>query len=663
MFKYLLLGLAAVGSLAYAAPPPAQHFFESAQFKSAKLSPSGRYIALRAGDTKLRDMLVVLDTETLTSIGGASYSDNDIGDIRWVNDKRLVYNVIDTKVAPGDRNFAPGLYAIDRDGKGRRQLADHAWPKMSTGTLIQSRSEPWNTYLLAAEGAQDSEYIYVRRPIWNRTSYYVIDRTELVRLNTSTGQSTQVARPEEPQRWMLDHTGEPALMMSENEGKQTLHHRDPASREWRALATFPTYGRSPGGMSPVGFMDDKRLLVKTRVKSDKAALHIFDLASGKLDPQPLIALTDFDFSGSLVYAGKRLAGVHYLGDARATLWFDEEMKTAQAEVDQKLPGLTNTLTPPAHAETPWVLVASYSDRQPSVYSLYNSKTKALKVIGGAHPDIKPGEMGRQDLAKFKARDGMSIPAWLTLPAQGGKKLPMVVLVHGGPYVRGTEWGWQGDSQFLASRGYAVLEPEFRGTTGYGARHFFAGVKQWGLKMQDDIADSVKWAVEQGHADPDRVCIMGGSYGGYATLMGLVKDHDLYRCGIAYAAVTDIPLLFDSGNWMLSDMDEDYRKYGGPRLVGDLVKDAEQLVATSPLKQAARIKRPLLLAHGTDDRRVPLKHFTLLREAMEANKADAEYLVYNGEGHGWSVAETRVDFWTRVEKFLDKHIGAHAAANK
>jgi dipeptidyl aminopeptidase/acylaminoacyl peptidase len=335
------------------------------------------------------------------------------------------------------------------------------------------------------------------------------------------------------------------------------------------------------------------------------------------------------------------------------------MKAAQADVNKQLRGLVNIITPPTLPETPWMLVSSYSDRQPRYYSLYNSKTHELKGIGINHPAIKAAEMGRQDLVKFKARDGLMIPAWLTLPAKGGKNLPMVVLVHGGPYMRGTEWQWEPDSQFLASRGYAVLQPEFRGTTGYGVHHFTAGLKQWGLTMQDDIADSVKWAVSQGYADPNRVCIMGGSYGGYATLMGLVKDGDIYRCGIAYAAVTDIPLMFERGNWTISDMDDDYRQYGGPQRVGDLEKDAEQLVATSPLKQAARIKRPLLLVHGSDDRRVPAVHFTKMRSALEANKADAEFIEYMGEGHGWTTAEHRIDFWSRVEKFLDKHIGAGA----
>jgi dipeptidyl aminopeptidase/acylaminoacyl peptidase len=226
-------------------------------------------------------------------------------------------------------------------------------------------------------------------------------------------------------------------------------------------------------------------------------------------------------------------------------------------------------------------------------------------------------------------------------------------------MRGEAWGWDPEGQFLASRGYAVLEPEFRGSRGYGFKLFSAGLKQWGLKMQDDIADSVKWAVDKGIADPERVCIMGGSYGGYATLMGLVNDPGLYRCGVASAAVTDISLLYDSSMAVLSDTSPDYKAYGMPELVGDREKDAAQFEATSPLKQAARIKRPLLLAHGTDDVRVPFPHYIKMRSALQEAKANAEFVEYAGEGHAWSTLKTRLDFWGRVEKFLDKNIGQNA----
>jgi dipeptidyl aminopeptidase/acylaminoacyl peptidase len=179
-------------------------------------------------------------------------------------------------------------------------------------------------------------------------------------------------------------------------------------------------------------------------------------------------------------------------------------------------------------------------------------------------------------------------------------------------------------------------------------------------MQDDIADGVQWAVEKGYADPKRVCIAGASYGGYATLMGLVNDPDLYKCGIDWVGVTDIKLLY-TGHWLFtSDLPERWKKYGMPDLIGDLEKDAAQLKATSPLEQAARIRHPLLLAYGGADMRVPLVHGTKFRDAVKASNKDVEWIEYAEEGHGWALAKNRIDFWTRVEKFLDRNIGPNAA---
>ena len=651
MIKHFLLSLATVGGLAHAAPP-LQQFFEPAQFKNAVLSPSGRYVALRVGNSTMRDGMVIIDSESQATVGGARPSEYDIGDIRWVNDKRLVYSVYNMKRKSGEDYFAPGLYAVDRDGKNTRQLVSHDWTSINDKMV---HVEPWSTYLMNEEGAQDSDFIYMRRLEWKD---HFVERTDLVKLNTSTGQATLVNRPAAAKSWLLDQKGAPNVMVSSKEGMETVHYHDPASGTWRALGTFPAFDSGEGGVAPIGFVDEQQMLVKARLKGDKAALHTMDLSNGKVDPAPLVSLSDYDFSGEVVYSNKRLLGIHYLADARSSLWFDAGMKAAQADVDKKLAGTVNLITPPAAPEVPWLLVESYSDRQPRTFSLYNSKTGQLKVIGVSRPDINPAEMGRQELVKVSARDGMQIPAWLTKPAKGGNKLPMVVLVHWGPYVRGNEWGWDADAQFLASRGYAVLEPEYRGSTGFGYKLFAAGLKQWGLKMQDDIADSVKWAVEKGVADPGRVCIMGSSYGGYAALMGLVNDPGLYRCGIAYNAITDLPLMYDGGMSLRGDRQGDYKTNDVPMLVGDPKKDAAQLAATSPLKQAARIKRPLLLAHGTDDLRVPYAHFSKMRWELDDAKANAEYVKYEGEDH-WFTLKTRLDFWGRVEKFLDKHIGAGA----
>lgn len=262
--------------------------------------------------------------------------------------------------------------------------------------------------------------------------------------------------------------------------------------------------------------------------------------------------------------------------------------------------------------------------------------------------------------RYKARDGLEIPAYLTLPKGLPKKnLPMVVLVHGGPYLRGGFWQWSAASEFLASRGYAVLEPEFRGSTGFGSKHFKAGWKQWGLAMQNDIADGAKWAITEGIVDPKRICIAGASYGGYATLMGLINDPDLFRCGIDWVGVTDIDLLY-SVTW--SDSSEQSRRYGMPVLIGDREKDAAQLKATSPLQNAARITQPLLLAYGGSDYRVPIVHGTKFRDAVKKTNKNVEWVEYPEEGHGWGLVKNRVDFWTRVEKFLDRNIGKPSVPN-
>ncbi len=229
-------------------------------------------------------------------------------------------------------------------------------------------------------------------------------------------------------------------------------------------------------------------------------------------------------------------------------------------------------------------------------------------------------------------------------------------MHGGPYVRGGEWGWKADAQFLASRGYAVLEPEYRGSTGFGQKHYRAGWKQWGLKMQDDIADGATWAIAEGIVAPKRICIAGASYGGYATPMGLLNDPSLFKCGIDWVGVNDIGLLY-TGRWSFrSDMSDNYRRYGMPELVGDMVKDAAQFKATSPLAQAARITQPLLLAYGGADVRVPLYHGQKFHDAVKATNPHVEMVVYQEQGHGWVLPKNRIDFWGRVEKFLDQHIG-------
>ena len=640
------------------APVPIERFFGRPAFNGALLSPDGRSVAARSSAPGQRAFLIVVDLQTNQGKVVAAYDDADIGSFQWVNSERLLFNVIDSKVAQGDDDDAPGLFAVNRDGTQLVQLADSG--RANTASKAARRRLPWHTYMLPGRGAQDSDYVYVKNMVLKTDRRSA--RVSLLRLNTLTGQAQEMPRPrEDVTDWMLDHKGEPRIAIGSSDDTGTIHYRDPASGEWRKLATYKLYGDKEDRLHPLAFGPDGKLYVRVRSGGrDTSAVHTLDLASGRLSAAPVLSTAGYDFNGAVLTSRDRVLGMHFTTDATSAEWFDPAMKAVQEAVDKVLPATINLVAaPPQHATTPWLLVRAYSDTIPSTYYLFNRETGLLNKVGETHPGIDPQRMGHQQAVNYKARDGLNIPALLTLPA-GAKAagLPLVVLVHGGPWVRGSTWGWHAESQFLASRGYAVLEPSFRGSTGLGTAHYKAGFKQWGLAMQDDLADGVRWAVEKGYADPKRVCIAGASYGGYATLMGLVNDPDLYRCGVNWVGVTDINLMYGSAHHR-SDMSDEWKRYGMPEMIGDPVKDAAQLKATSPIEQAARITRPLLLAYGGADQRVPIDHGTRFLAAVRRTNPNVEWVEYPAEGHGFYLPKNNIDFWGRVEKFLDKHIGKGA----
>jgi dipeptidyl aminopeptidase/acylaminoacyl peptidase len=662
---YLLcLAFAALvgGPSAQAQPAPArpaiESFFQNPAFGAAVLSPSARYLAARSSIKGSRDVLVVIDLDANTAKVVASYNDADINRFQWVNDERLVYNVTHKGEAQGDVMYGPGLFAVNRDGSNSLQLANRRGEDfvIEGGTRLRKEALPWHTFLLDQRGAQDSEFIYVQSEVYDAGGQ--VETVNLLRLNTLTGRAQPVRRPGPVHEWILDHKGEPRLAIGHAGNTTTIHYADPASGTWRALARFDRYTGGKDGFEPLGFGADGTLYVVANGGENTRSLRTFDFASGKVSKEALVVTTGYDFTGSLIANRSKLLGLRLSTDAEGHVWFDPAMQAVQQAVDKALTGTANMISVPAQPDSPWVLVESYSDVLPSRFTLFNTRTGKLNPVGAAYPNIKPEQMGRQAPVRYKARDGLDIPGLLTLPPGAGakKNLPLVILVHGGPWVRGATWRWDPETQFLASRGYAVLEPAFRGTTGYGKAHVLASWKQWGLAMQNDIADGARWAIAQGYADPKRICIAGASYGGYSTLMGLVNDPDLYKCGVSWVGVTDINLMYDDTWLAQSDFSDEWKKYGMPKLIGDQVADAAQLKATSPIQQAARITQPLLLAYGGADRRVPIFHGRKFYDAVKPTNRQVEWIEYPEEGHGWYLPKNRIDFWSRVEKFLDKNIG-------
>jgi dipeptidyl aminopeptidase/acylaminoacyl peptidase len=642
----IVLSSCALSQLATAQnKPPIEAFFDRPSFTQPKLSPDGRRIAFLTGSKTTRMRLAVLDLATMKPTMVAGYQDADVHHFDWANGQRLVYDLSIDLTGPGVTNRGPGLFAVNADGSEGRAMVETSMAFVQDGDRPELL--PWYTRLHSVAGRRDSGDIFVERP--ENVSKRDVGFFTLSRVETRRGRASPVETPPHSRAFWIDKTGQLKLVMTTKDNQRELLWRD-AKGGWKSLEKterFAFDGFQPLTIGPDG------TLYGLSAQDGKQVLYTYDPEKGQRAAKPLLAAPGFDVAPTLLFTHSKLLGVRTTVDSEVTHWLDPETKALQDQVDKRLPETANRLSIPYRAETPWVVVQASSDRQPTISYALNTETKQLVSLGQEHPAIRPAQMGTTDFVRFKARDGLEIPLYFTLPPGERKTgLPVVVLVHGGPYVRGASWGWDAEVQFLASRGYAVLQPEFRGSTGYGNKLFEAGWKQWGLGMQTDLADAVKWAVAQGFADPKRVCIAGASYGGYAALMGLVNDPDVYRCAVNWVGVSDIQMLYDIG-W--SDISSVWQQYGMPQLVGDREKDAAQLRSTSPLQQAARITKPVLMAYGGFDARVPIVHGEKMRDALKAHNTNVEWVVYRTEGHGWRSPETRFDFWRKVEAFLAKHL--------
>ena len=638
---------------------PVADFFRTPRLNKPKLSASGRYLAGAIPGNGSRVYLWVLDLENLSQSNAvAGFSDADINNFEWVNDQRIVFDVIDLQSGSNNVNpLTPGLWAVNRDGSGFRQLINasrnFAFVSAGRSTITSDRKLPWE-WRLHSVLADGSDEVLVQGLTLNRAGD-VVD-VKLARLDTNTGitKNLSAGAPDHVTSWTVDREGRPAAVTTLHEGRYRAYLKSAADAEWDKWQDAEALGGNYAVPYWVGF--DGHLLALAR-HADYTDLYAVDPKTRKLGAEPMVSLKGYDFRGSIVYdsEARRMLGVHFETDAQGSVWAHPVMQATQGEVDALLPATNNRIDCRPCMSVPTVLVTAASDRQPPLYYLYNRDSKALTLIAASRPWIKAQTMAVRDVHHFAARDGVSIPVLVTKPSGNATSArPAVVMVHGGPWVRGTHWEWEPTAQFLASRGYVVIEPEFRGSTGYGYKLFRAGWKQWGLAMQDDIADATRWAVQQGWIDPKRVCIAGASYGGYATLMGLARYGELYQCGIDWVGVTDIKLMYDI-TW--SDISEEAKGYSMPVLIGDQVADAQQLKDTSPLERAAQVRRPLLMAYCGADRRVPIDHGKEFRDAVSRTNKDVEWIVYRDEGHGWRTLETQVDFWSRVEKFLDSNLRA------
>jgi dipeptidyl aminopeptidase/acylaminoacyl peptidase len=641
--------------------PPADAFFGRPTMASPTLSPSGRWMAvLAAPATPGRMRLVVLDTTEETPPQTiAAFERYDIDFVRWVSDDHLIFRVSDDQER-GNRGKGDALATVRRDGTGLRLIIKREWETQFAARGGKAPLEANFDYL--APGAPGSNTIIVGEHHYDDNTWD-LDRVTPYIYDVADGSRRLLLKQGPPhpavQSWGFDAQGRARLATASEKGDLIYFYAD-AAGQWRQIGRYP---RLKADFVPEHVDDDDQLIVSTRRKADGvSSWHRFDLANGRVDPEPLIATPYFDVEASRVLDGQgRTVGYRVLTDGEQTVWLTTAMKEIQARVDRALPGRTNWLQCRPCDAPKSVLVFSSAPNMPGEILHLQPQTGKWQRLGPVRPALEGGRSGTVEMVRMQARDGLDLPVWVTRPTgSAGQALPTVVLVHGGPWARGRDLSWKANSQFLASRGYLVIEPEFRGGTGFGEKHFRAGWKQWGRAMQDDIADALDTAVKLGWADKDRVCIAGASYGGYATLIGLARQGDLFRCGVAWVAVTDPRLLF-SVHW--SDMSQAGKRYTMPEMIGDPVADAAALAAVAPIELVGQIKRPLLLAYGGRDMRVPLVHGESLRAKLAAAGRPPEWVLYDDEGHGWRRPQNQVDFWNRVERFLQTHIGNPAPASE
>ena len=627
---------------------PVESFFRRAEYSQLQLSPNGKFLAALV-PIRGRNNLAVIDLDSKSRTVVTELSTLDVSNFWWVNNGRLCFRVADGQEVTGQFN-GRGTYCTDRDGGNVRDLS-------RVGNLSQARTiDP-----LARVYDESGEMIVQGRL---RSE----DSLDVYRFNSRTGRYELLSEdsPGDVRRWVLDWNNVPRVAVSQplrqtRGTTRAIWYRDGANAKWEKIFETQMTGDhgSKGEMRPLAFDgDNSTLYVSYRSPDrDRAAIYKYDTKARKLGEvmfqHPLI-----DLEGGLVFdrSQKRLLGIRYDADVPSVAWIDEDMARVQKSIDAAMPKTVNVIV--LAADVPdRALVFAHSDRDPGVYYLFDRKAKKMEELVRTRSWLDPNLMAERRFIRYKARDGMEIPAWITVPQGDQKNLPLVVNIHGGPWVRaysGVEWGRWPDAQFFASRGYVVLEPEPRGSLGFGDKHYTSSFKQWGQAMQDDITDGALYLVKEGLVDKSRMCVFGGSYGGYASAEALAKDPDLWACGVPFVAVTDLTS-FQKVTYSDMSAGTDFFQTEFMKMVGDSDADKAMFDKYSPARHADAVKAPVLVAMGSDDVRVPQVHGDDYVSALRSAGKKVEYVVYNGEGHGFNKDENVFDFYKRVEKFLAENL--------
>jgi dipeptidyl aminopeptidase/acylaminoacyl peptidase len=615
-------------STANVPPPkiPLRDFFKNPESRGYLLSPDGKTLSYLA-PWESRMNIWVRPTAGGEAKRVTSEKDRDIRDYFWKGNDFLVY-AQDNK---GDENFHMFRVNLKTD-----EIKDLTPYEKVRANLIDDLAGVSPTDILLEHNKRNKELF------------------DAYRLNVATGTMEMAAQnPGHVDHWVDDHNGR-VLAATETDGvNATLLTRPDEKSPFKKVLT--TNFREHLGVQFFTF-DNKQLYAASNIGRDKQAIVTIDPANGK-ETGLVYQNPDVDVD-SLAFSKKRkvLTYITYTTWKEQRKYLDPKTEEMFAAVEQKLPGYQVEEASNDLDENQFIFAAT-SDRTPGSRYLFNTKTSELTKLAEVAPWLKEDQLASMKPIEYTSRDGLTIHGYLTVPlGREPRNLPVVINPHGGPWYRDS-WGYDPEVQFLANRGYAVLQMNFRGSTGYGRKFWEASFKQWGKKMQDDITDGVQWLIKQGIADPKRVAIYGGSYGGYATLAGVTFTPDLYAAAVDYVGPSNMFTFMKTiPPYWKPYLDEFYE------MVGDPVKDKELLESESPVMHVDKIKTPLFVAQGAQDPRVNKAESDQMVASLKKRGVTVEYMVKDNEGHGFHNEENKFDFYGAMERFLDQHLHPDATGS-
>ncbi|HMX93431.1 MAG TPA: prolyl oligopeptidase family serine peptidase [Nitrospira sp.] len=628
--------------------PPTATFASLPRIESIQLSPSGRHLAV----LRHHDGQTFLETHTVTGQDAHPVVSTDnreyiITWFRWINDERLLVSMRFAATPEATDTVETRLMAVNRDGT---EQTANLLKQGGFSSLFGQKHVPQFEYQLVGMIPGDPRHVLLALDLEhpNAPDVYKVDvysgERQLVQANPSSKSDRSAIS-----HWIADRTG--AVRAGVGQFQTAVHAivRQPESTLWRELADYDLAKET--GLVPLAFDADPAWLYVRDQHRGKTAIFKLNVMDRAADRVLVVADPKFDLNGELVYAPgrKKVVGVRYSAADERVLFWDFDAQRLQARIDRAIPGTVNVIHSSSDDGRLHV-VKSSGAAQPPRWSIFDEQDGRMVLLGRSYPDLETAALAAPTTTYVTARDGKELQVFLTVPKdRDPRHLPMIVFPHGGPAARmpGAFNYW---TQWFVSRGWAVLEPRFRGTEGYGDDVLRAGFQRWGLEMQNDLTDVVQYAVRAGIANAGRICIVGSGYGGYAALMGVVKTPDLYRCAVSLGGVTDLPQLVSDGRGYLN------QKPMVEARIGSWWNDRDRLRETSPVAHAQGMRTPLLLMHGSMDRSVPVSQSRNLADALKAaNATNARYVELPLADEALRREEDRLHVFSEMERFLTQHL--------